>query len=269
VAASLDIRIATILHEVSGASASSAHAGGRQEGTTPAAPSHAEVIAAGQALDVLQIQLAAIAAARREWMASQATQDDPEVFMLAPADLVRVPDGLAEQLYDVELSDTMQVIADDYGILIAVHDPHRGKKDAEPTEVEDHVVLRRCRPVSVGVYRRTDRRSWQLDTTKTLVLDVVDEFSEFDHVDLDGSWWRTGKVELAYHPDMSLKTFGVASTPGVSTVVSSFGKVSDAVVAARKADEGAAAKAKASRIKTTLLMEASTEMEVLAAARHG
>jgi hypothetical protein len=254
VAADLTGRIASLMKELPGG------------GLAPA-----DVVATGAALDVLQTQLAAIGASKRDWIAAQATQHDPVPHTLAAADLHLVQGtDLSKSLGDVALGAPMAAIAQRFGLLVAVSDPSRGKAAVSPTAAPpDHVVLRRSRPVTIGVYRRaTGRPGWELDPSTTLAVDVVDEFSQLDAVDLDGSWWRSRNVELAYHPDMSVKTFGVTSTPTATAVVTSLGDVADAVVAARGEDKAAETETRAARTKATLLAQAP-EIEALAAARHG
>jgi hypothetical protein len=58
-------------------------------------------------------------------------------------------------------------------------------------------------------------------------MDIVDVFSASDYVALDGSWLRSKSFNLAYHPDMSLRTFGLTTRAKGSVVPSARGNRSE------------------------------------------
>lgn len=228
----------------------------------------------GRALEAVQDQLAAVSQARRAWIAGQSTEPVQHSWRLAPADLHRVdgavlPDAISPTTGS-PLTGPLQTMAD-LGVLAAIADPNRSDTPPTHSEMEpDCIALRRSRPVVVGIYTKGPDSGWTLDQASMRHMDVVDDFSPTDPLSIDGSWWRMNKFELSFHPDMSLKTFGVGSTSSVAAVATSAGEVMDALGQARKdlaarptADEEALARA-----KTQLdLLTAVSGHEVLAATR--
>ena len=110
----------------------------------------------------------------------------------------------------------------------------------------------------------------ELDGTSVTPMDVVDRYSPIDEVPLDGSWLRSREFNLAYHPDMSLMTFGVGTTPTASAIATSIGDVMDAAGAAAKsvADRPTDEQNKLDAAKTQLdLLKTTNDYEMLSATR--
>ncbi|WP_433043433.1 hypothetical protein [Dactylosporangium sp. CS-033363] len=242
---------------------------------------HPETTAAGiaelgRALDVLQQQLAAISEARRGWIAGHARTFETTTWQLAPAELLRVAGpGLPDALVDPPVPPAQADMSRDWHVLLAIADPDRpaGAAATAERDLTDHVALRRSRPVTIGVYRPhpgRDGGAWHLDPDSPAQLDIVDELSVTDLLPLDGSWHRDNKFVLAYHPDMSLKSFGIESAPAVAGLSTSIGEVLDAVAQARKdvAARPSAEEEAAARAKTQLeLLQSLNSAEILAATR--
>lgn len=234
----------------------------------------AELADLGRALDAVQDQLAAVSQARRAWIAGQSTKPAKTSWRLAPADLHRVDGAVLPETISPttrRMSASVRQMVADHGVLPAIADPSRSSTKAPQDQMQrDCIALRRSRPVVVGIYTKDPDSGWTLDRASMRHMDVVDDFSPTDPLSIDGSWWRMNKFELSFHPDMSLKTFGVGSTPSIAAVATSAGEVMDALGQARKdlaarptADEEALARA-----KTQLdLLTAVSGHEVLAATR--
>jgi hypothetical protein len=238
---------------------------------TPAA----ELDALGKATEAVQRQLATVSEARRSWIAGQASDGSKQTWRLAPVDLYPVnaavlPESLVPDAG--RMSPSSRELADQHAVLAAIADPDRQpQKVANDPMPRDHVALRRSRPVTVGVYTRDPSAGWTLDDKSLRALDVVDEFCPIDPLSLDGSWWRMKKFELSYHPDMSLKTFGISSTSSLAGVATSTGDLFDALGQARKdiAARPSADEKERDRAKVQFeLLQASSQYEVLAATRY-
>ncbi len=239
-----------------------------------AAGSPHSIATAGRALDAVQSQVASISQVRRDWIVGKAGVVDTASVTLRPFELLRLHEVEMPDVLDAPDIPSMQSrLADDFSCLVAVIDPDRG------TEATSHVgwamdqdvlCLRRSRPVTVGIYLKGED-AWSLDQESVQRLNVVDRFSEDNLISLDGSWFRTKSFELAYNPDMSVKTFGVKSVSSVSAVATSLGEVFDAAAAARdkaaKRPSAAAQELAAARARLDLL-NAATEYEVLSATRE-
>jgi hypothetical protein len=231
-----------------------------------------EIVVLGAALDVVQPQLSAIDLTRRAWIASQATADEPAAFTFVPDELVLVPGAgpLPAALGSPEVPPAQSSMAA-IGALLAICDPDRpARRPERPANRQiDHLVLRSPRPVEVGVYRHVDDQ-WRLEPGSILKLDVVDRWSVDGLFSLNGSWMRTRKLDLSFHADKSVATFGLTSASSISSIASSVGGVVDSVGTVGKAwkarpTEDAAALAKA---KTQLdLAKTANEMETLSATR--
>ena len=65
-------------------------------------------------------------------------------------------------------------------------------------------------------------------------LDIVDAQSPTDYFSLDASWRHSKSFTLAYHSDMSLRTFGFMTTSDAGAVSASLGGMLDSVGAAVK-----------------------------------
>ncbi|WP_157439233.1 hypothetical protein [Agreia sp. Leaf244] len=230
------------------------------------------IIETGAAIEVLQSQLASVSQVRRAWIANQAHIIEKQTFILSPSELLRFPGPSLPQVLDrnsLPAGDSQAVLMDRFRTFIAIVDtarnsePPRGERD-----LKDSVALRRSRRSIVGTYIKQPDNSWKLQEQSVRQLDIVDSHSETDYLELDGSWFRSRKFELVYHPDMSLKSYGVGSASSLSTIATATGEVLDAVGAARKeanarssADEEKLAKA-----KTQLeLLQTSDQFEILSA----
>ncbi len=165
----------------------------------------------GQALEVLQSQLAVIARARQEWMNTQAQQQERGAWQLTTADLVWVDDDtLPVRLEEPSLSASINEMAERFDVLVALADGQRPETHTASAPSSATLVLRRHRPAQIGVYVRTESGDWLLQEGSVLALDVVDVYSQLDEIPLDGSWQRATSFQLAFHADMSLRTLGLA-----------------------------------------------------------
>ena len=191
-----------------------------------------DVVASGQALQVLQREAAAIDRLRREWIAGHAVAE-AESATLAVADLARLrlestlPASMTDT--DFHLPPAMAALAGKFKALIAIADPHRAdeRPDRPESHLEDLLVLRRSRPVEIGVYRGAPgENTWTL-VGEPARLDVVDAYSHYDLLSLDGRWFSERSVEMSFHPDHSLKTWKVTSTSTVGAVATSLGSLVD------------------------------------------
>lgn len=233
----------------------------------------------GAALAVLQEQLAAIGRVRREWLVAALPEPTTVRPTLLTDDCVHVPDVA---LPEVLLGDDMQVpdagpsveLAAEYGVRLALADPERpdGEGPLPPAgALEDVILVRRARPVQLGLYRRTGNGSgpgtWKLDRDSVTYLDVVDRYSAIDGISIDGSILRSKKFELAFHADKSVKTFGMASESAVSAISASLGGVADVVTTLRKEASKPPAEQRAlDKAQTQLdLLKVTSEMEQLSA----
>ncbi len=168
----------------------------------------------GRALEQVQSQLGLLRRARDEWIAAQGLETRSGDWQLTSADLPRVVEAvLPGTLPRAEISPATRRLAEELGVVLAIADPHRPPADALPTGVENTLTVRRSRPVQVGCYVRTEGHGWLLEPASVQVTDVVDAFSESYQVPLDGTWPRSRTFHLAYHPDMSLKAFGLSTWP--------------------------------------------------------
>jgi len=232
------------------------------------------IAATGRSLDVVHSQVASISQVRRDWIIAKAGVIDEAKVLLRPFDLLRLQEPAFPPLLEEPAVPAPQTrLAGDFGCLLAVIDPDRGDRavvnDGQKVD-DDLLCVRRSRPVTVGFYLKGDD-GWKLDQETVQRLNVVDRFSGDNLISLDGSWLRTRSFELAFHPDMSVKTFGVTSASSVSAVTTSLGDVFDAATAARematKRPTAAAQELAAARAKLDLL-NVATEYEVLSATRE-
>lgn len=234
-----------------------------------------ELAQLGPALEAVQAQLATLSEARRAWIAGKATEGDQESWRLSPADLYRVNGTTLPDTLDVRSRDASPCVKEmmrKHGVLVAIADPDRAKKTTanEPMR-RDTVALRRSRSVMIAVYTRDSETGWNMEPETLRSLDVVDDFSPTDPLSVDGSWWRMKKFELSYHPDMSLKSFGVSSSPNASAVATSTGDFLDVVAQTGKDIKAGPSDAdkELAKAKTQLdLLKTASEYEVLAATKN-
>ncbi|MGI5499034.1 hypothetical protein [Lentzea sp. CA-135723] len=236
-----------------------------------AAAEPAEIVSIGNALQVVERELAALDRVRREWIARQGTSvltADVSANQVVNLDRSALPGTLPREqsanpaLRGLIAKNLLPVLASDRASLPESNYP-------SDLEHEDALVFRRARPATLGIYRRgSAAEAWTLDEALVLPVDVIDQFSEQEKVSFDGEVWRKRKIDLAFHPDGSIKTYGVTSTSAVSGVADAAGGLIDSLVAARK--ERAAAPSEAEQAldeaKTRLdLLQTSTELAQLAA----
>lgn len=177
----------------------------------------------GKALEVLQAQLESIGAAKRSWMATQAREDERVVRHLTTTDLVWVADDeLPLHVANTNIPRAMAEIAELFDVVVVMADGERPETHTTQDQNQSALVLRRSRPVQIGVYARTESGDWHLQDDSALALDVVDTFSQVDLIPLDGSWLRSSSFNLAFHADMSVKSFAT-SGPGRSGTAASNG----------------------------------------------
>lgn len=235
-----------------------------------------DVVDIGAALEVVQSHLAAISLARRTWIADRNAVVDTTTLQLSPSELFQIDDQtLPSTLEDhTRWAAGGRSLSKEFNVIVAIADQRRdesgsGSEAALDSDRIDVVVLRRPRKAVTGVYLRVDG-TWQLDASSVQHLDIVDEDSASDLLSLDGSWLRTKTFELAYHPDMSLKTFGFTSTPTASSVATATGGIADALVAAKKTltPTTSAEQRQLDAAKTQLeLLKTANEFDVLSATR--
>lgn len=233
------------------------------------ATSAEDTVTAGTALKVCQTQLAAISRARREWIARHAAGAEVGNWTLVPKSLIRVTGALPDTLVDPDIPAEQADAAGKFGVAVAISDPDRGKVESPPEEVqEDQLIIRSSRPASVGVYTCNEKGEWVLDPSSITYLDIVDEFSPYHEVSIDQRGLRSRTFKIAYHPDGSVKTFGLGSESAIGTLGPALGELMDAASAARKSlKERPSVEALAlEKAKTQLdLLSTTTEYEVLAA----
>jgi hypothetical protein len=230
------------------------------------------IIEAGAALEVLQSQLASVSQVRRAWIANQATIIEKQTFVLSPTDLLRFPGPTLPQIVDrsnLPAGDRQELLMNHFRTFLAIVDTSRASEPTQgDTDLTDSVALRRCRRCIIGTYSKQPDNSWELQEASVKQLDIVDCHSETDYLPLDGSWFRSRKFELSYHPDMSLKSYGVGSVSSLSSIATATGEVLDAVGAARKEvnDRASADEEKLAKAKTQLeLLQTSDQFEILSA----
>ena len=193
-----------------------------------------------------------------------------------------------------------QILARDYGVLLAVVDPDRtGTTDAAPTgaarELErvDEILLRRPRPVTVVVYRRAPAgigeaegfsvagdsaatevgdAGWVRDDARTQHVEAVDGHSEIDTVAPQGRGGEEHALHLSFYPSGAIRSFGVSSTQvlvGAALTAAPGGTAELAMADVPNRTAVAAAALEAARLQLALL-QASDEFTRLAATHaHG
>ncbi|GAA0808024.1 hypothetical protein [Spirilliplanes yamanashiensis] len=205
--------------------------------------SAADVVASGEALRALRREAAAVDRLRREWIAQHAGVGDPAGVELAVEDLVTLKKKAGELPRRmgpdaVNVPAAWADVADRYGAFVAVADPVRNwdKPQTPALETTDGIVMRRPRPVRVGVYQRSEGEDgaevWEL-RADAVTLDVVDDYSYYDVISLDGRWWHDRKVQLTMYPDQSIKTWAVTSSSMAGAIATSVGTLVDAAGAAQ------------------------------------
>jgi hypothetical protein len=227
----------------------------------------------GDALDVVQSQLASISESRRTWIAAQAKTLEVTSLAASPQDLFHTTDETLPAVLPADQDWALGGVdvAKEFGVVVALADttaPVTTTVDAAAPLV-NAIALRRPRKATLGVYL-FDGVSWKLDAGSIRHLDIVDSQSATDHLGLDGRWMRSEKFELAYHPDMSLKTFGFSTTSTAGAAATSAGGVLDALGAAQTAlaARPSADQKQLAAAKTQLdLLTTQTEFEALAATR--
>jgi hypothetical protein len=234
---------------------------------------------AGAALEKVQFQLASISALRRHWIESQVGITATNRATLTVADLPShsepepprtLPTGLS-------LTPASQALADAAGVLVLLLDPDREAVEPSlPDPRQDFLTLRRTRAAAIAVYLLSTNElgvsEWALVPESVAQLDIVDRHSPLDSLSLDGAWLRSKKFELAFHPDMSLKTFGFSTTPAASAIATATGDALEAIGAAREKASGQASEdeQRLKRLKTKVdLLKTADEFELLSADRKG
>jgi hypothetical protein len=274
----------------------------------------AEVETFGSALAVVERELAAADRMRREWIAAQGFDVRSGRWDVDLGDAVTVvgsPQGELPDLLPADIpvpAGPAQILARDYGVLLAVVDPHRddttgvaptGAKSVAPTgaarELDrvDEVLLRRPRPVTVVVYRRapagigeaerfsvagdsaaTEAREagWVRDDALTQHVEAVDGHSEIDTVAPQGRGGGEHALHLSFYPNGAIRSFGVSSTQvvvGPALTAAAGGAAELATNDVPSRTAVAAAALEAARLQLALL-QASDEFTRLAATHaHG
>lgn len=202
----------------------------------------AEVEVFGSALAVVERELAAADRMRREWIAAQGFDLRSGQWEVDLSAAVQVSDPLPDHLpADTPLpAGLAQLLARDFGVLIAVVDPDR-YEDADPAtrgpqglRQVDEILLRRPRPVTVAVYRRAlasigessaassadaggsaadgsaadgsaavesgSDREWVRDDILTQHLEAVDAHSTVDALGPEGHPGDGRALHLSLHP---------------------------------------------------------------------
>ncbi|MFF1612263.1 hypothetical protein ACFVYA_31155 [Amycolatopsis sp. NPDC058278] len=242
-----------------------------------AAATPVQITEIGAALDVLERELGALDRMRREWIVGQAKSEPAITCEFAPSDLYRPEtDDLRDELdAGIEIPAAQMTLAGQAGVLVAL----AGRRAMAATsaasddlELVDALVFRRPRPMSLGVYTRTEAGApWRLDRATVRELDVVDEYSQQDQICFNSALARKNNVDVTFHADGSINTYSIKSAPMFSELATAAGSVLDAVAAARKAqlEKPDAVKKALDEAQTKLgLLKTSTEYAQLAAT-HG
>lgn len=194
----------------------------------------AEVETFGSALAVVERELAAADRMRREWIAAQGfdVRSGRWDVDLTAATLVTEP--LPERLPadTAVVSGVAQVLARDYGVLIALVDPERSDRaplSGKGLQQIDEILVRQPRPVTLAVYRRpaagvdepgvaapVNDREWVRDDDLTMHLDAVDVHSPVDTLGPEGHLGGDRALHLSFHPAGSVRAFGVSSAAVVA-----------------------------------------------------
>jgi hypothetical protein len=228
-----------------------------------------DVSAVGAAIHVLRGELALIDRVRREWMVGWASAVETVLLDLKLSDVIRLEGQYLPATLAIDPESVLPPLRPlvDAGVAIAVADQFTAGPASLPG-AEDAILVRRARPVWVGIYRHpftapqpdqpptsdqsnaadagdvvsdlnpstdlpiVEGLQWQL--TDALQIRVVDEVSPVDTIDVRGNWWQNRTVELSFHPNQTLKTYGITTASTIGAVVTAAGGVIDAAVAAGK-----------------------------------
>lgn len=231
----------------------------------------------GTALTVVERELGALDRMRRDWIASRATTNSPTSWEFDTEDLIlqqETPNFPGKLGRDVVISDLQRELVEQAGLLLVLG----GRLGKAPVthlgylDLTDALVFRRPRSMTLGVYtRENEDQDWTRDPGRDTVIDVLDLNCEINEVTFDGSWIEKNTIKLDFHPDGSMKTYSVSSSPALSDIATAAGGLADAVATARKERKPAEdPKAKAlAEAKTQLdLLKTSSEYAQLAAT-HG
>lgn len=249
----------------------------------------AEVETFGQALTIVERELAAADRMRREWVASQGFQVRCGSWELDLAQTVLRSDVTPPSRLPADTpvpGGDAAVLAEQYGALVVVFDPERARPEDADADLDvhrlervDEILIRRSRPAAIVAYRRAPAGvgepaeaagEWVRDDGLTQHLDVVDGVSDLDVLAPHARVFGDRPLRLAFHSDGSLRAFGVAA----ETVPAGSGAVAGGVAAAGTVpgpDRAAVATAaiEAARLQLALL-NASDEFTRLAATHaHG
>lgn len=211
--------------------------------------SAADVVASGAALQVLHREAAAVDRLRREWIARHASVGEVVRADLTVDDLALLKAKTAV-LPQRMVADEFQLpaawgeIAARHGVVVAIADDQRnwGRPAKPELRTTDQLIMRRPRPVQLGVYRRVrdgqstgdgGKQFWELHG-QPVTLDVIDDYSHYEVISLDGKWFTERKVELSMYPDQSIKTWAVTSASAAGGIATSVGSLVDAVGEIRK-----------------------------------
>lgn len=251
----------------------------------------AEVEVFGSGLAVVERELAAADRMRREWIAAQGFDVRSGQFQVDLADAVAVSEPLPERLpgdTDV-VPGPAQLLARDYGLLIAAADPVPDPDRAgtgpggsavgdQGYERVDEVLLRRARPVTVTAYRRAPAAvggpgpamnaddDWVRDDALTQHLEAVDAGSAVDIIGPQSHLGGDQVLNMSFYPSGSVRTFGVSSAVPAGTVATSLGgkAAAPAETSLPSRSDVVAAALEAARLQLALL-QASDEFARLAA----
>lgn len=190
----------------------------------------------------MQRELAALDRMRREWIAGKAKSLPSQTWTISAENLVNLTDwedhlpdvlpvdtDIPTELDDLAAANVLPVLSAKNRPLAKTDPPARG------TYNEDSIVFRRPRSAVFGVYQRESAIApWKRVRHLTADLDVVDSYSPQDKVSFDGNWLHNRKIDLAFHPDGSIKTYGVTAASTLSGIATAAGSALDAVGAAHK-----------------------------------
>jgi hypothetical protein len=248
-----------------------------------------EVETFGQALAIVERELAAADRMRREWIAGQGFEVRRGVWDLDLSGLVSlgeaVPPPRLPEDTPIPEGDAA-VLAEQYGALLVVLDP--GLSPVENTNVQmsdperlnrvDEVVVRRSRPVTLVTYRRAPSgvgelaetgAEWVRDDALTQHLDIVDGASPLDVFAPQSPMFGDRPLQLVFHPDGSLRKFGAAAESAVGPSVAAPAPAGTSPTRMPEPAEVAAAAVEAARLQLALLNSSDEFTRLASTHAHG
>lgn len=149
------------------------------------------------------------------------------------------------------------------GSLIALLDPFCDLDTDRVSLAADKIAVRVARRGTVCAYLleadEDGQKSWVLDSDSVAPVHLVDEDSDEMEIDLNRK-----TLTLAFHPDMSLKTYGVKKGTDAAAVAGGIGGVLDSVIAKQEKAATPAKQEEQSGAKLVLVRGAQDPFELVA-----